>query len=144
MQRNLVTYNLWTNLSAIALLVLQTFILLSYILFSNIALQGYSYNRIIGLGRTLRKIGSFIIENFAAITSLSLLTVAFSNIVAYIAQALLTFIIINPFSLQPDDSILIATRFVVGFVVNSFVVVFLQYVYSRFYLDVEKDALKMF
>lgn len=144
LQRNLVTYDVWTNLASIGLLLVQTFILLAYILFSNIALQGYAYNRIIGLWRTLGKICHFIIDNFTGLTLLSLLTVAFSNIVAYIVQALLTFLIINPLAWQVDDSTTVATRFVVGFIINAFVVVFLQYVFSRFYLVCEKDSLKMF
>ena len=95
LQRNLVTYNVWTNLGSIGLLLVQTFVLLAYILFSNIALQGYAFNRIIGLWRTLGKIGSFIVQNFTNLTLLSIITILFSNLIAYIAQGILTFLIIK-------------------------------------------------
>lgn len=144
LQRNLVTYNVWTNLGSIGLLLVQTFVLLAYILFSNIALQGYAFNRIIGLWRTFGKIGSFIVQNFTNLTLLSIITLLFSNLIAYIAQGILTFLIINPLGWLSDDSTTVAIRFVTGFIVNAFVVVLLQYVFSRFYLKCEKDSLKMF
>lgn len=143
-ERNIVVYNLWTNLASLSMVILQTFVLVGYLLFSNIALQGYTFNRIIGFGRTIKKIIDFICENIVSLTFLVIITTLFSNIIAYLVQGLLSFLIINPLNLYSDNSIAIAIRFTAGFVINAFVILLLQYIYARFYLNAEEDSLKMF
>ena len=143
LERNFVSYDFWTNLLSFTIIMIQTVVILTYILFSNIAIQGYTYNRIIGFWNTFKKIFSFIKDNFANFSLLSILTIIFSNIIAYLAQAFLSFFIINPLDLYSDNSITIAIRFTVGFIINAFVVVLLQFIYSRFYLNEEENALRI-
>lgn len=144
LERNIVTYNFWTNLASLSLIILQTFVLVGYTLFSAIVIQGYTFNRIIGFWASMRKIFRFIGENFVMFTILALIALAFSNIIAYLTQAILTFLVINPLDIYPDNSIGIAIRFSAGFIMNAFVVVLLQFVYARFYLNSEYESGRLF
>lgn len=142
-EQKLIVYNYWTNIANFGLIVVQSAILLGYILFSNIALQGYVFNRLIGFVQTVAKIIDFIKKHFIPLTILSFLTVLFSNIIAYVTQIITTFLVINPFNLYGDNSIGIFLRFTAGFIANGFVVVFLQYIYTRLYL-ISEECEKMY
>ena len=141
--QKLVVYNFMTGLAGLILVLIQSAIFLGYILFSNIAIQGYVFNRIIGLSGIVGRVLRFIKENFIPLTILSFVTVFFSNVIAYVVQILTGLIIINPFGLYGDNSVGIAIRFTLGFIANGFVLVLLQYIYSRLYL-VSEDREKMY
>ena len=143
LEQKLVVYNFVTGVAGLILVLIQSAIFLGYILFSNIAIQGYVFNRIIGFSGIVAKILRIIKENFIPLTILSFVTVFFSNIVAYVVQILTGFIIIDPFGLYGDNSVGMAIRFTLGFVANGFVIVLLQYIYSRFYL-ISEDREKIY
>lgn len=135
MAAKIVTYNFLTSTANIMLLLIQSALVLTYILFSNIIIQFYSFNRILGFFEIVKRAFRFIGSNFVSLTILSFITVVFSNIIAYLVQFLITFIITNPFGITPDNSAGVAIRFIIGFVINSFIVVLFQYIYSRFYIS---------
>ncbi len=130
---NLRIYNFITASINIFLLIIQSTIFLTYILLSNIIIQHYSFNRFLGFWQILKRTLNFIKINFVQLTILSMITILFSNIIAYFIQMLISFLVINPFNISADNSIGIAIRFAVGFIANSFIIVLFQYIYTRFY-----------
>ena len=133
-EAKLVVYNFITSTANITLLLIQSGIFLTYILFSNIIIQQYSFNRILGFWEVIKRTFKFIGRNFTGLTILSFITVIFSNIIAYIVQVLITFLITNPLGLSADNSAGVAVRFTIGFIINAFIMVLVQYIYARFYL----------
>ena len=144
LQQKFIPYNILTNLANIMLISIQAIILLTYLLFSNIAIQGYTFNRILSFGRTISKIVKFIKTNIIQLTLVSILTICFSNIIAYLVQAVITFLITNPFELTSENSLGIAIRFSCGMIINGFIVVLFQYNYARFYLVADQDSPTLF
>ena len=96
-EAKLVVYNFITSTANITLLLIQSGIFLTYILFSNIIMQQYSFNRILGFWEVIKRTFKFIGRNFTGLTILSFITVIFSNIIAYIVQVLITFLITSMF-----------------------------------------------
>lgn len=137
LEAKIVVYNFLTSAANIFLLLIQSAVFLTYILFSNIIIQHYAFNRILGFWEIIKRSFQFIGKNFIALTILSFITVIFSNIIAYLTQFLITFLIINPFGLTADNSAGIAIRFTIGFIINAFIIVLFQYIYTRFYLLVQ-------
>ncbi len=138
-ETRIVVYNFITSVANVILLLIQSAVFLTYILFSNIIIQYYSFNRILGFFEIIKRTFQFIGKNFVQLTILSFITVIFSNLVAYLVQFLITFIIINPFGLSADNSMGIAIRFTVGFIINAFIMVLFQYIYARFYLAAQNS-----
>ena len=137
LEMKLIVYNFITSMANISLLLMQSAIFLTYVLFSNIIIQYYSFNRILGFWEIIKRSFQFIGKNFVQLTILSFITVIFSNLIAYLVQFLITFLVINPFNIAADNSIGIATRFTVGFIINAFIIVLFQYIYARFYLGAQ-------
>ena len=137
LEMKLIVYNFITSMANISLLLMQSAIFLTYVLFSNIIIQYYSFNRILGFWEIIKRSFQFTDKNFVQLTILSFITVIFSNLIAYLVQFLITFLVINPFNIAADNSIGIATRFTVGFIINAFIIVLFQYIYARFYLGAQ-------
>ena len=127
-------YNFFTAGINLILLILQSTVFLTYVLLSNIIIQHYAFNRFLGFWAILKRSFNFIKTNFIQLTILSFITILFSNLVAYLVQILISFLIINPFNISADNSIGVAIRFTIGFIVNSFIIILFQYIYTRFYL----------
>ena len=144
LEQKIIVYNFLTNFAHLLILLGLTTTVLTYLLFSNIALQGYTFNRILGFSRTIIRIKKFIKEHLLQLILLSLITVCFSNIISYLVQAIITFLIINPFDLTTENSLGAAIRFTGGVIINGFVVAFLQFVYARFYLVSEQNSTRLF
>ena len=138
-ETKIVVYNFITSVANVSLLLIQSAIFLTYILFSNIIIQYYSFNRILGFWEIIKRSFQFIGRNFVPLTILSFITVVFSNLIAYLVQFLITFLIIKPFDLATDNSIGIAIRFTLGFIINAFVIILFQYIYARFYLSAQNN-----
>ena len=132
-EMNLKIYNFFTATTNLFLLIIQSVVFVTYILLSNIIIQHYAFNRFLGFWEILRRAFRFIKNNFIQLTILSMITILFSNIIAYLVQVLISFLIINPFALSPENSLGLGIRFSLGFIINSFIIILFQYIYTRFY-----------